>query len=76
MSDISNGESSDLSNEDLHRPLAFAGIWNHWSGLDGGDDLPNATIIVGEANNWMRRFQLKRQPVRQQQLYRRTTTET
>ena len=38
------------------RPLAFAGIWDHWSGLDGGDDLPNATIIVGEANNWMRRF--------------------
>jgi putative SOS response-associated peptidase YedK len=38
------------------RPLALAGIWDHWSGLDGGDDLPNATIIVGEANNWMRRF--------------------
>ena len=38
------------------RPLAFAGIWEHWSGLDGGDDLPNATIIVGEANRWMRRF--------------------
>jgi hypothetical protein len=33
-----------------------AHIWDHWSGLDGGDDLPNATIIVGEANNWMRRF--------------------
>ena len=38
------------------RPLALAGIWDHWSGLDGGDDLPNATIIVGEANDWMRRF--------------------
>ncbi len=36
------------------RPLALAGIWDHWSGLDGGDDLPNATIIVGEANRWMR----------------------
>ncbi len=30
------------------RPLAFAGLWDHWSGLDGGGDLPNATIIVGE----------------------------
>ncbi len=38
------------------RLLAFAGLWDHWSGLDGGDDLPNATIIVGEANRWMRRF--------------------
>jgi putative SOS response-associated peptidase YedK len=38
------------------RPLALAGLWDHWSGLDGGDDLPNATIIVGEASNWMRRF--------------------
>ena len=38
------------------RPLALAGIWDHWSGLDGGDDLPNATIIVGEANRWMRSF--------------------
>ncbi|HEY8071363.1 MAG TPA: SOS response-associated peptidase family protein [Methylocystis sp.] len=28
----------------------------HWSGLDRDDDLPNATIIVGGANNWMRRF--------------------
>ena len=44
------------------RPLAFAGIWGHWSGLDGGDDLPNATIIVGAANNWMRRFH-ERMPV-------------
>ena len=26
------------------RSLVF---WDHWSGLDGGDDLPNATIIVG-----------------------------
>ncbi len=25
-------------------------------GRNGGDDLPNATIIVGEANRWMRRF--------------------
>ncbi len=37
-------------------PLALAGLWDHWSGLDGGDDLPNATIIVGAANIWMQRF--------------------
>ncbi len=37
-------------------PLALAAIWDHWSGLDGGDDLPNATIVVGAANSWMRRF--------------------
>ncbi len=37
------------------RPLALAGIWDRWSGL-AGDDLPNATIIVGEANDWMRSF--------------------
>ena len=37
-------------------PLALAGIWDHWSGLDGGDDLPNATRVVGAANAWMRRF--------------------
>jgi putative SOS response-associated peptidase YedK len=36
--------------------LRLAGICDHWSGLDGGDDLSNATIIVGGANNWMRRF--------------------
>ncbi len=37
-------------------PLAFAALWDHWSGLDGGDDLPNAAIIVGAANDWMQRF--------------------
>jgi putative SOS response-associated peptidase YedK len=33
-----------------------AGLWDRWSGLDGGDDLPNATIIAGEANGWIRGF--------------------
>ena len=50
------GEGAALFTACDGRPLALAGIWDHWSGLDGGDDLPNATIIVGAANNWMRRF--------------------
>ena len=36
-----------------NRPLAFAALWEHWSGYDGGDDVPTATIIVGPANKWM-----------------------
>jgi putative SOS response-associated peptidase YedK len=44
------------------RPLALAGLWDHWSGLDGGDDLPNATIVVGPANEWMRQFH-ERMPI-------------
>jgi putative SOS response-associated peptidase YedK len=38
------------------RPLALAGLWDHWAGLDGGDDLPNSTIIVAAANAWMRQY--------------------
>ena len=38
------------------RPLALAGLWDHWAGLDGGDDLPNATFVVGAANAWMRQY--------------------
>jgi putative SOS response-associated peptidase YedK len=34
----------------------FAVKRDHWSGSMAADGLPNATIIVGEANNWMRRF--------------------
>jgi len=44
------------------RPLAMAGLWDHWSGLDGGDDLPNATIVVGAANHWMSAYH-DRQPM-------------
>jgi putative SOS response-associated peptidase YedK len=44
------------------RPLGLAGLWDHWSGLDGGDDLPNATIIVGAANEWMSAYH-DRQPM-------------
>ena len=37
-------------------PLALAGLWEHWRDPESGEDLPSATIIVGEANRWMRRF--------------------
>ena len=38
------------------RPLALAGLWDHWARLDGGGDLPNATIVVGAANARMRQY--------------------
>lgn len=37
-------------------PLAFAAVWEHWRGFGGGDDIPNTTIIVGQANEWMARL--------------------
>jgi putative SOS response-associated peptidase YedK len=37
-------------------PLALAGLWEHWRDPASGEDMPSATIIVGDANNWMRRF--------------------
>jgi len=42
--------------------LAFPSLWDHWSGLDGGDDLPNATIVGGAANDWMSTYH-DRQPM-------------
>jgi putative SOS response-associated peptidase YedK len=36
-------------------PLAFAGLWERWDSPEG-DDVLSATIIVGEANEWMQRF--------------------
>ncbi|MFY9628163.1 MAG: SOS response-associated peptidase [Methylocystis sp.] len=37
-------------------PLALAGLWEHWDDPVSGDELLSATIIVGEASDWMRRY--------------------
>ncbi len=44
------------------QPLALAGLWEHWRDPGGGEELLSATIIVGAANDWMRRFH-ERMPV-------------
>jgi len=38
------------------RPLAFAALWEHWRDPDSDTKVDSATIIVGAANAWMRRF--------------------
>jgi putative SOS response-associated peptidase YedK len=49
------GEDAALSHGARWRPAGARGDMGPLE-RDGGDDLPNATIIVSEANNWMRRF--------------------
>ncbi|HMK90486.1 MAG TPA: SOS response-associated peptidase [Methylocystis sp.] len=43
------------------RPLALAGLWDPWRD-EGGQETLSATIVVGPANAWMRRFH-ERMPV-------------
>jgi putative SOS response-associated peptidase YedK len=38
------------------RPLAFAGLWEHWRDPETDEKIASATIIVGPANDWMRPF--------------------
>jgi len=43
---------SSLSDE----PLAFVGLWESWQDSENGEVILSATVIVGAANRWMRRF--------------------
>ncbi|RYC28907.1 SOS response-associated peptidase, partial [Lichenibacterium minor] len=36
--------------------LAFAGLWDHWTDPESGDDVLSATIIVSGASEWMTPF--------------------
>ncbi len=36
--------------------LAFAGLWDHWTDPENGDDVLSATIIVSGASEWMTPF--------------------
>jgi len=61
LRDFTNGPARKARRRRIISRRATAGRWrsrdmDHWSGLDGGDDLPNATIIVGAANGWMQSF--------------------
>jgi putative SOS response-associated peptidase YedK len=38
------------------RPLAFAGLWEHWRDPEKEEKIASVTIIVGPANDWMRPF--------------------
>jgi putative SOS response-associated peptidase YedK len=38
------------------RPLAFAGVWEHWRDPETEEGIESATIIVREANEWMMPF--------------------
>ena len=36
--------------------LAFAGLWDHWTDPESGDDVLAATILVAGASEWMTPF--------------------
>jgi putative SOS response-associated peptidase YedK len=37
-------------------PLAFAGLWEGWRNPETQESVDSATIVVGQANDWMRPF--------------------
>lgn len=44
------------------RPIAFAGLWEHWQPKDGGEAIESATLITTEANEFMAQLH-QRMPV-------------
>lgn len=43
------------------QPLALAGLWDNWRSPEG-EDILSATIIVGQANEWISAYHI-REPV-------------